>query len=249
MSNFQFAIDNAKTITIAQQDIHSGTIARTGNVTTGTVVGSRPYQIEVEVADFFDAGNDEVKSFCAFIDNNAYVTQESIDIGKTNTGLSYITGYQGESNSTVLTGLSLSSYGRPGSANTSNQSPPVQLTPSYKYLTLRTHQNDLPQSSEVLFAVGDYIQLANANEKPYQVESEVKGSDFYGGIGDKYVDVKLNRFYTKYDDSVPANTTVNVGSNVEFKVTLINRPSYTILPGGPNNLIQFNEPFQFLEVS
>ena len=60
-----------------------------------------------------------------------------------NTGLNYILGYQGNASTTAINALDLTTTGRPGQANTSNQSPPVPLTPSISVLTLETNQNNI----------------------------------------------------------------------------------------------------------
>lgn len=252
MSNFQFAIDNAKSIVISQQEITSTTISRNGNLTRGTVLGSRPYQIEVEMPDYLDAGNDEVKAFCAYMDNNAYVGNAVVKIAENN-NLDYLLGYQGNATTAQLNDLTTSGYGFPGYANTANQSPPVQLTPSYLILTLYQNTSALiPSASTRVFETGDYIQISHPNgvgkERVYQVVDPVDGSNFYG-TGGRYVDVRLNKYYTRIENYVIIGNiaNINVGSGVEFNLQLINKPSYTIIPGGANNLIQFNDSLKFVE--
>ena len=57
--------------------------------------------------------------------------------------------------------------------------------------------------------------------------------------------------YTTKTAGFPTLSTPNllVGTDVRFTFTLINKPRYTIVPGGPNNVtLQFQDPFIFAEV-
>ncbi len=235
MSNYQFAIDNATSMQLTYQEITNGSVSRNGNITQGTVFGTRPYTITTSINSYLDVETTDVRALCTYIDNNALVNTEVIDIGSTNTGLNYILEYKGNASTTALNALDLSNYGRPGQANTSGQSPPVQLTPSHLVLTLSTNQNNI-ESGKLYFAVGDYIQLANTtNERVYQVTADVNASDFYGGVGTKYLDIPINRAYsTNYGGTGITLATPNllVGANVKFNVRLVNKPRYQVLSGG-----------------
>jgi len=253
MSNFQYAIDNSTSIQVNYQDITNGAISRNGNITQGTVFGTRPYTIECNMPPVLDGGDANVRGLLSYIDNNARVTTEVINIGATNTGLSYILGYQGNASTAALEALELSAYGRPGQANTSNQSPPVQLTPSQMVLTLSCNQNDI-DTGATYFKVGDFIQLNNTTlERPYQVAEEVTSANFYGGIGTKYLDIKLNRVYSCYNSgsagAVLSTPELRVGANVNFRVRCINKPRSSFQPGGPNNVtVRIEDAFEFAEV-
>ncbi len=217
MSNYQYVIDNATSMQLTYQEITNGSVSRNGNITQGTVFGTRPYTITTSINSYLDVETTDVRALCTYIDNNALVNTEVIDIGSTNTGLNYILEYKGNASTTALNALDL-------------------LTRSHLVLTLSTNQNNI-ESGKLYFAVGDYIQLANTtNERVYQVTADVNASDFYGGVGTKYLDIPINRAYsTNYDGSTgPTLATPNllVGANVKFNVRLVNKPRYQVLSGG-----------------
>ena len=251
MSNFQYAIDNSTAIQLSHQDITNATISRNGNITQGTVFGTRPYNIECNIIPYLDGANADVRGLLTYIDNSSLVTTETVNIGSSNTGLAYILQYQGNASTAALEALDLSSYGRPGLANTSNQSPPVQLTPSQLVLTLECNANDI-DTGAIYFKVGDYIQLNGSNERPYQVTEERDSTDFYGGVGTKYLDIPINRVYSVVGDTSPGSIStpeLRVGANVTFQVRCINKPSYTLQPGGPNNVtVVIEDSFELTEV-
>lgn len=251
MSNFQYAINNSTAIQLSHQEITNGAISRNGNVTQGTVFGTRPYSIECNIIPFLDGADAEVRGLLAYIDNNSLVTTETVNIGSSNTGLAYILEYQGNASTTALEALDLSAYGRPGDANTSNQSPPVQLTPSQLVLTLSCQSSEI-DTGAIYFKKGDFLQLNGANERPYQVTEERDSTDFYGGIGTKYLDVPINRVYTMVGGNSPASLStpeVRIGANVTFQVRCINKPNYTLQPGGPNGVTAvIEDSFNLTEV-
>lgn len=247
MSSYQYAIDNATSLQISYQDITNGTISRNGNITQGTVYGVRPYTIECSIPPYLDATDEDVRGLIAHLDKNALVNAESINIGSTNTGLSYITEYKGNATTTALNDLTLGPGGRPGQANYAGQ--PGTVTPSITTLTL-AQTTGLIESSAVYFKTGDFIQLNNTtDERVYQVAADVLGTGFYAG---SLIDVPLNRVYNTLSpfDTFPTLGTpeVLIGSNVNFTVHLINKPRYTLTPGGPNNVMcQFQDNFVFAE--
>jgi len=252
MSSYQYVIDNATSLQITYQDITNGTISRNGNITQGTVYGVRPYTIECSIPPYLDATDEDVRGLIAHLDKNALVNAESINIGSTNTGLSYITEYKGNASTTALNDLTLCPLGRPGQANYAGQ--PGTVTPSITHLTLG-QTTVLIESSAVYFKTGDFIQLNNTtDERVYQVAGDVTGTGFYasGISGLNVIDVPINRVYNtlSYINQFPTLGTpeVLVGSAVNFTVNLINKPRYTLAPGGPNNVMcQFQDNFVFAE--
>jgi hypothetical protein len=250
MSNFQYAIDNSTAIQVNYQDITNGAISRNGNITQGTVFGTRPYTIECNMPPVLDGGDANVRGLLSYIDNNARVTTETVNIGATNTGLSYILKYQGTASTTALEALELSSYGngRPGIAITGQG---TTLTPSMLVITLVCNANDI-DTGAIYFKKGDFLQLNGPNERPYQVTQQVDSTDFYGGIGTKYLDVPINRVYSMVGGNSPgalSSPEVRIGANVTFQVRCINKPRSSFQPGGPNNLtVRIEDAFELAEV-
>ena len=256
MSSYQFAIDNAESIQLGYQDIINDTVSRNGNIRTGRIAGTRPFQFEVLIKGYFDAANVECRAFLQHLDQNAVVTTETIDIGATNTGLNYITGYQGNCSTAYLESLNF--YPTPGILDNSAQGSTV--TPSYYVLTLQeaniTHRP--ASASTVIFEQGDFIQFnytgttgPDTNQQvPYQVMETVTFGDKYAA-GNGFYDVKVNRhYYGKFGSGAGGISTphLKVGSNVSFNVALVSKPKYEFITGGKNGFITFNDSFKFVEV-
>jgi hypothetical protein len=143
------------------------------------------------------------------------VTEEAtIDIGTTNTSLAYITAYQGDS-----TGIgSCTITGRSGSTlilNCSNAG-----------------------SGTYLFKKGDYIQPASGYRYPYQVTADVAHTT------SSSVTIPLSRPFIDQDSYSLNGKLFVVGSACTWKVKMVNKPKYSVLPG---DLLQFDTDFEYLE--
>ncbi len=143
------------------------------------------------------------------------VTEEAtIDIGTTNTSLAYITAYQGDS-----TGIgSLLCVSATGST-----------------LTINAGSSG---SGTFLFKKGDYIQPAGVYRYPYQVTADVVHTT------SSSVDIPLSRPFIPQDSYSLSGQLLTVGSAVTWKVKMVNKPKYSVIPG---DILQFDDDFEFLE--
>ena len=257
--NFQYVFDNASGIKWSYQDVTTDVVTRSGQAKTGRIVGTRPYQFEVTIRDGLKYTDGNVLQLLSHIEENAGITNTTsstnsytIDIGSTNSNLSYITAYQGNCSTAYLESLNF--YPTPGILD--NSASGSTVTPSYKVITLQeantTHRPG--SASTVIFEKGDWIQLnytgstgTDTNQQiPYQVMETVTFGDKYAA-GNGFYDVKINRhYYGKFGSGAGGITTphVKVGSNVSFDLFLIEKPQYTFMPG---DLVQFDRSFKFIE--
>ena len=143
------------------------------------------------------------------------VTEEAtIDIGTTNTSLAYITAYQGDS-----TGIGdCTITGRSGSTLIVNAA--------------------LAGTGTFLFKKGDYIQPASGYRYPYQVTADVAHTT------SSSVTIPLSRPFIDQDSYSLNGKLFVVGSAVTWKVKMLNKPKYSVLPG---DLLQFDDRFEFIE--
>ena len=144
------------------------------------------------------------------------VTEEAtIDIGTTNTSLAYITAYQGDS-----TGIgSLLCVSATGST-----------------LTINAGSSG---SGTFLFKKGDYIQPASGYRYPYQVTADVAHTT------SSSVDIPLSRPFIPQDSYTLSGKGIVVGSAVSWKVKMVNKPKYSVIPG---DILQFDDDFEYLRV-
>ena len=143
------------------------------------------------------------------------VTEEAtIDIGTTNTSLAYITKYLGDS-----TGIgSCTITGRSGN-------------------TLIINATNAGTGT-FLFKKGDYIQPASGYRYPYQVTADVAHTTSGS------VTIPLSRTFIDQDSYSLNGKLFVVGSAVTWKVKMLNKPKYSVLPG---DLLQFDDKFEFIE--
>ena len=91
--------------------------------------------------------------------------------------------------------------------------------------------------SGLMFKKGDYVQPAGGYRYPYQVTADVT----YNGTS---VTVPLSRNFIPQDSYTLAGQLIVTGSAVTWKVKMINKPRYSVVPG---DLLQFDNDFEFIE--
>jgi len=210
--SLQTIVDNATFVTIYRKKIAGQSISRSGRLLTSEVVSAVPYQF----TSGMHSGLQYSTNRGLTEDLNAVdVTEEAtIDIGTTNTGLAYITAYQGDS-----TGIgSCTITGRSGST-----------------LILNCAQAG---TGTFLFKKGDYIQPASGYRYPYQVTADVAHTTSGS------VTIPLSRPFIDQDSYSLNGKLFVVGSAVTWKVKMLNKPKYSVLPG---DLLQFDDRFEFIE--
>jgi hypothetical protein len=144
------------------------------------------------------------------------VTEESsIDIGTTNTGLDYITAYLGDITAVELAKITVTSAS--GTSLVLNTTAASGLGNAFKK--------------------GDYIQLASSYRYPYQVTADV-------AFATSTITVPLSRPFIPQDSYTVSGKGIVVGSAVTWKVKLVQKPRYSVVPG---DVLQFDTNFEFVE--
>lgn len=217
--SLQTIIDNAQFITIDKTKLSAQTISRSGRVLTSEVSTSMPYRFTVGMHDGLKYSTN--RGVLEELDRLDRTVEESIDIGATNTGLSYITSYQGD-----VDGGSLSMVGSSGANLYVNASSATAT------------------SGNVLFKKGDYIQPqgnTSTYRYPYQVTSDVNGI----GVGQSNVTVPVHRPVISQDGVALTSGGVDYGSDVTFTVKMMKKPLYSVVP---HDLVAWDSEFQLIEV-
>jgi len=148
--------------------------------------------------------------------NTLDVTEEAvIDIGTTNTSLAYITAYQGDIDLAEIADATVTSA-------------------SASSLVLNT---SLVAGSGFMFRKGDYVQLGSGYRYPYQVTADV-------AYNSSSVTVPLSRPFIPQQGYTVAGKGIVVGPAVTWRVKMINKPTYSVMPG---DLLQFDMNFEFIE--
>ena len=143
------------------------------------------------------------------------VTEEAtIDIGTTNTSLAYITKYLGDSTGIGACTITGSS-GNTLIINATNAG-----------------------TGTFLFKKGDYVQPASGYRYPYQVTADVAHTTAAS------VTIPLSRTFIPQDSYSLNGKLFVVGSACTWKVKMINKPKYSVLPG---DILQFDDKFEFIE--
>jgi hypothetical protein len=210
--SLQTIVDNATYVTIYRKKIAGQSISRSGRLLTSEVVSAVPYQF----TSGMHSGLQYSTNRGLTEDLNALdVTEEAtIDIGTTNTGLAYITAYQGDS-----TGIGAVTC----------------VSASGNTLTVNASSAG---SGTYLFKKGDYIQPASGYRYPYQVTADVAHTT------SSSVAIPLSRNFIPQDSYTLSGKGIVVGSAVSWKVKLLNKPKYSVMPG---DILQFDSEFEYLE--
>jgi hypothetical protein len=213
--SLQTIVDNATYVTIYRKKIAGQSISRSGRLLTSEVVSAVPYQFTVGMHGGLQYSTNRALTESL---NSLDVTEEShIDIGATNFGLGYITAYLG-----VLT---------------SGQQLQVTVTSASASSLVLNTTAVTGSPSGLMFKKGDYVQPAGGYRYPYQVTADVT----YNGTS---VTVPLSRNFIPQDSYTLAGQLIVTGSAVTWKVKMINKPRYSVVPG---DLLQFDNDFEFIE--
>ena len=220
--SLQTIIDSASFITINKRKGIGQTISRSGHIKTSVQQGSL-YRFTVGV----DAGlkystNRDLLEDIDTLDRNV---EANVDIGETNTGLSYLTAYQGD-----LSGAQLDQLVVPDASGGN-----IYVSTSSVTGNVVGYTN--------LFKKGDYIQpLGNTStyRYPYQVTSDVAWSV------SSNITVPVHRPVLEQDGvTLSASHGLRVGNEVRFHVKALVMPTYTVVP---YDRISFDSDFELIEV-
>ena len=195
--SLQTIINNAQFITIDKTKLSAQSISRSGRVLTSEVTTAMPYRFTVGMHDGLKYSTN--RSVLEDLDTLDKTTEENINIGTSNTGLDYITSYQGDS--TGIGSCTITGY----SGNT---------------LILNCTNAG---TGTFLFKKGDYIQPSGAYRYPYQVTADVAHTT------SNPVTIPIHRPFIAQSGYVVNGATFVVGKDVTWNVKMMKKPLYSVV--------------------
>ena len=212
----QTIIDNATYISFEHKKVTAQQISRSGRLTTAELASAVPFKFTVGMHEGLTYSNN--RALLSEIDELDITVEETIDIGSTNTNLSYVTAYQGDS--TGIGSVTTTATGYNG-ANI--------------YLNCAS-----AGSGTYLFKKGDFIQIGPTNGRyPYIVTADVAHST------SSNVTVPVHRPVIPQSGFTLGSRDIAVGSDVDFRVKLVSKPTYSVVP---YDRIVFSSDFELIEV-
>ena len=221
--SIQTIINGSTDLTISRPTMTSQQITRSGRLVSNSVGFARPWRFSFN----FNPGRrySQAREFTEGLEYLDRRYTEDIDIGSTNTNLSYITGYQGDH-------LNLAQQCTLESVN--NYSNTVTI--------------NVPTGSIEggwLFKAGDFIQPGKTDGYPY-VYTVVANVPMPATSQD--IDILLHRNFLPFN--YPATTTflnkqLSIGTDVRFRVQMISKPDTSL---GADQLFSANAPYVLQEV-
>tara|TARA_R110000803_G_scaffold110640_1_gene179063 strand:+ start:2798 stop:3442 length:645 start_codon:yes stop_codon:yes gene_type:complete len=196
--SIQNIVNKATFLTVDKRKVSAQTITRSGRVRTAEVASAVPYRFAFGVTSGYKYS--ENRSNLEELDRLDITIEEEINIGTSNTGLNYITAYQGDS-----TGI--------GS---------ITITGSSAATLILNCTN--AGSGTFLFKKGDFIQPASGYRYPFQVTADVAHTTSAS------LSVPIHRPYIEQSGYSLNGKSLKVGTAVSWFVKMVNKPSYTILP-------------------
>lgn len=198
--SIQTIVDNATFITFNRSKTAGQTLSRSGRILTSLRPTSQPFQMTVGMHDALKWS--ENRSVVEELDRLDITVEETIDIGSTNSGLSYITEYKGAANATQIGQITVTS------ASASN-------------IVLNT--TSVVGTPANAFKKGDFIQLDTNYRYPYRVTADVAWNA-------TSVTVPIHRPFITQSGYTVSGKGILVGNDVTFTVKMISKPDYTIYP-------------------
>ena len=216
--SIQTIIDNAVNINIDRRKLAGQTVSRSGHVKVASVASSIPWVFTVNMHNATQYSTN--RALFESIDQLDRVFEEQIDIGSTNTGLAYITQYQGTLDPTQIGQITVASADA------------LEMV-----LDMSAVVGEL--SGDYVVKKGDYIQLSGVYRYPYTATADVlRGSA-------TTVTVPINRPFIEQGSYTTIGANVVMGSDCTWKVVMSAKPSYTIVP---HDRGVFNGAFELVEV-
>lgn len=217
----QTIIDNASFITINKRKGIGQTISRSGHIKTSVQQGSL-YRFTVGVDQGLTYSTN--RNLLEDIDTLDRNEESNVDIGATNTGLTYITAYQGD-----LT---------EGQTNTVSM---VDAVGSNIYVNTLSVSGNV-SGYTTLFKKGDFIQPqgnTHTYRYPYQVTADVAFTS------NANITVPIHRPFIPQDGVSVTSNFIRAGKNVRFHLKALVMPTYTVVP---YDRISFDSDFELIEV-
>jgi len=217
--SIQKVIDNAGFITINKRKGVGQTISRSGHVKTALQQQSI-YRFTISVPDGLKYS--ENRDFLEDLDTLDVITEANVDIGSTNSGLSYLTAYQGDTPANERANITIV-----GADNSELYANTIPIT---------------NQPSQLLFKKGDFIQPegnTSTYRYPYQVTADVTALSVANAV------IPVHRPILSQDGVALTSGGFRIGNDVRFNVKAMVMPVYNVIP---YDLISFDGNFELMEV-
>lgn len=261
----QYIIDNASAIEFGRAKTVGQLVTRSGRIATAERASTVPWQLIVTPPAYsrYEDVRDVIEGITVTDRNRLFY----IDFNS-NTGLNYITEYQGDLTQTQQDALRITtSTGFLGQATFSVESivnySGTGNTSTFDYMRLTnlpaigaTGTNGVITTSSVVFKAGDWVQFRTAQDPlgQYTTYTEERGLsrtvplDVLRGSGTT-VDVPVHRPFTFSGTSTYANNNragadISIGQYVRMGFVLTKMPSWKLLPG---KLVQWSGDFEMYE--
>ncbi len=220
MSGLQTIIDNAISIDINRRKTSGVTVSRSGIVKTAQHATNVPWVFTVAMHPGLKYS--ENRALAEEIDRLDRTEESEINIGNSNPNLAYITRYQGTLTVTERNAANIIA------ASNSN----ITLDAA----AIRTAG---ASSTDYLVRAGDYIQPGGGYRYPYTATADVQV-----GSGAN-VTIPVHRPVIQANAYSFVGQSVTFGSDVSWRVKMITKPSYSIVP---YDRLEFSDNFQLVEI-
>jgi len=216
----QTIIDNATFITVDYKKLAAQSISRSGRLLTAEIASAVPFKFTIGMHDGLTySDNRGLLTELASLD---ITEEETVDFGGTNSGLAYITAYQGDLSQAQLNTIQTATTNAFSGAN-------INLNTTF-----------VVGGSGWMFRKGDFIQIGPTNGRyPYIVTEDVAFSS------SSSLAVPVHRTVLDQNGFSQTSRSIAVGKDVDFRVKMVRKPTYTVVP---YDRIQFNSDFELVEV-
>lgn len=221
--SLQKIIDRCTAINIERKKMSAFSISRSGQVKTMSRVSQIPWVFTVNMHSGMKYVDN--RDLLEELDRLDRVFEEEINIGKSNTGIAWVTAYRGTCTANALTFASVNTIG--------------VTNVTINVANVRTLGG--ATSTDYLVKKGDYISFGSDNT--YRYPYTVLADTLVGSANT--VVVSVNRPVITQSGYTIAGQPVKFGSNVSWRVKMIEQPSYTITP---DRLIEFSGDFRLMEI-
>ena len=222
--SIQTIIDNATFIEVNKRKVAASSISRSGHIKTADRgVGIYMFTVGMHPGLTYSTNRGLLES----LDTMDVVNEANVNIGSTNSGLSYITNYQGDLTTAQQDQLTCV-------ATTGTDGANIHVSTAGVTGNVSGYTN--------LFKAGDFIQPkgnTSTYRYPYQVTSDVAWSVSAD------ITVPVHRGVLTQTGTSITTGGLRVGKNVNFQVKALSMPTYSIVP---HDRIEFSGDFELMEV-
>jgi len=222
--SIQTIIDNATGITVNKRKIAASSISRSGHLKTADRgVGVYMFTVAMHPGLTYSTNRGLLEE----LDTMDVINEANVNIGSTNTGLSYITAYQGDLSQAQLDQITCV-------ATTGTDGANIHVNTTGVTGNVSGYTN--------LFKVGDFIQPqgnTGAYRYPYQVTSNVSWSSSAD------ITVPVHRGVLTQSGTSITTGGLRVGNDVNWQVKALQMPVYSVVP---HDRIEFSGDFELMEV-